>query len=153
MLVIGAGNSMRRDDGAGPAVVQALRERGIGGLLAIEHPGDGLALLDRWSGQRRVCLVDAAHSAAPAGAIHRFDAHRGPLPGGLLHHSSHLFGVAEAIELARLRGRLPAQLLVFGIEGRDFGFGMGLSAAVEAGVCQVVTQIVALLPDPQLSGS
>ena len=143
MLVIGIGNSMRRDDGAGPAVVRLLRERKLPGLAAVEHPGDGLALLELWSGHDRVWLVDAARSGASAGVIHQFNATTTPLPRDLLHPSSHLFGVGEAVELARIQGRLPSQLLVFAIEGDNFSFGTGLTPAVMTGVHGVMAIITA----------
>jgi len=140
-LVIGIGNPMRRDDGAGPLVLQRLDELKLSRLQTLEHAGDGMALLDRWHGHPRVCVVDATHSGAEPGTVRRFDAVAKPLPRDLFHPSSHLFGVAEAAELARIQGGLPGCLLVFGIEGGDFGFGEGVSDAVAAGVEEVVMTI------------
>src|SRR6478609_604315 len=99
--VIGVGNAWRRDDGTGPAVAAAL------GGISTDDPSH---LLDLWYGARRVIVVDAARSGAPAGTIHRFDAAE-PLPAGL-GHSTHAFGVADAVELARALGRLPPELTV-----------------------------------------
>lgn len=143
-LIIGIGNPMRRDDSAGPLVIQGLDELRVTGLQTLEHPGDGMALLDRWHGHRRVCVVDATCSGATPGTVRRFDAVANPLPRDLFHPSSHLFGVAEAVELGRMQGVLPEILLVFGIEGSDFGFGDGVSDAVAVGVAEVVTAIEAL---------
>jgi hypothetical protein len=42
-------------------------------------------------------------------------------------------------------GRLPARLVVFAVEGRDFAPGMGLSDEVRAAVPLVVSSIVAEL--------
>ncbi len=55
--------------------------------------------------------------------------------------STHSFGVAEAVELARALGRLPARIVVFGIEGRDFAQGEGLSPDVDAAVDEVVRRV------------
>jgi hydrogenase maturation protease len=52
------------------------------------------------------------------------------LPRELFHHSSHLFGIAEAVEMARSLGRLPLRLLVYGIAGEHFSYGEGLSPRV-----------------------
>jgi hydrogenase maturation protease len=49
----------------------------------------------------------------------------------MFHYSTHRFGLAEAVETARALGLLPGSLRVFGIEGQDFGAGIGLSPAVE----------------------
>jgi hydrogenase maturation protease len=140
-LVIGIGNLLRRDDGAGPWVVRRLEKLTLPGLQTLEHAGDGMALLDRWHGHPRVCVVDATRSGAVPGTVRHFDTVTKPLPRDLFHPSSHLFGVAEAVELARLQGVLPGRLEVFGIEGGDFGFGEGVSDEVVTGVTEVVTAI------------
>ena len=64
-----------------------------------------------------------------------------PLPAVFSRSSTHSFGVAEAVELARALGRLPARVVVFGIEGRDFTPGEGLSPDVDAAVDEVVRRV------------
>jgi hydrogenase maturation protease len=70
-----------------------------------------------------------------------FDALNQQLPENLFNYSSHLFGLAEAIRLARVLGRLPEQLIVYGIEGVRFGYGEGLTLSVAAAVAEVSRQI------------
>jgi hydrogenase maturation protease len=48
--------------------------------------------------------------------------------------SSHHFGVADAIEPARSLDRLPQRLVVYAIEGEDFGAGRELSEPVARAV-------------------
>ena len=55
-------------------------------------------------------------------------------------HSSHRFGVPEAVALARTLGRLPPRLIVIGITGADFGFGDELSPPVAAAADHVIEQ-------------
>ena len=130
-MVIGVGNPLRRDDGAGPAVVQRLSEGPLPpGVQLMQHHGEGLSLLDAWQDHDKVVLVDAAYSGANPGAIHRFDAAKTALPRRLFYYSSHLFGLAEAVELARSLSRLPGTMIVYGIEGTHFGYGAELSAEV-----------------------
>jgi hydrogenase maturation protease len=50
--------------------------------------------------------------------------------------------VAEAIELARALGKLPGQLIVFGIEGKTFKAGNGLSGEVAIAVADVVGRVL-----------
>jgi hydrogenase maturation protease len=140
ILIIGIGNAYRRDDGMGLAVARALRQKRLpDGARVMEHGGEGASLIAAWRGAGTVILIDAASSGAAPGAILRFDAAARPLPRHLLAASTtHAFGVAEAIELARALGRLPSRLLFFGVEGRDFGAGVGLSPEVEA-AARVVT--------------
>ena len=136
VMVIGVGNALRHDDGAGLAVARRLRSLPGGVPIAVrEHEGETLALLDLWAGSDAVVLVDAIRSGATPGTIHRFDASEEPLPSELRGSSStHAVGIGEAIELARSLRRLPRRVLVLGVEGRRFDAGAGLSAEVEAGV-------------------
>jgi hydrogenase maturation protease len=126
------GNAWRGDDAAGLVVA-----RRLGGL---RHEGDAVGLLDAWAGAGHAIVVDAAASGAPAGTIHRFDA-AAPLPAHALRSSTHAFGVADAVELARSLGRLPARLDVYAIEGADFTLGAGLSPPVAQAVAALVLDL------------
>lgn len=140
VLVLGIGNRFRSDDGVGPVVADRLRALGI---PAEERSGEGADLIDAWQGHDVVVVVDACQSAAAPGTVMRIDAAAQPLPAGLFRYSSHLFGLAEAVETARALGRLPPRLTVFGIEGVAFGFGDTLSPAVGAAVEEVVRRVAA----------
>jgi len=129
-LIIGIGNPWRRDDGVGAAVVRALPDT----VQTLEHHGEGLSLIAAWEGFEQVILIDAIRAAAPAGLIYRFDAIHDELPRGLFHYSSHQFGLAEAVGLARELNRLPAELIIYGIVGADFQHGTTLSPAMAAAV-------------------
>jgi hydrogenase maturation protease len=126
MIVVGVGNPWRGDDAAGLAVA-----RRVGGL-ALE--GDGTGLLDVFLAHDRVAVVDASSSGAEPGTVGKYDARARPLPAWQLRSSTHAFGVADAIELARTLGRLPRTLEVYAIEGRDFSLGRSLSPPVAAAV-------------------
>jgi len=129
-VLIGVGNPFRSDDAVGRAIVRRLFGRVPLGITLQEESGDGTELLEAWKGTDCAVLVDAVQSGAPPGTIHRFDAHAERLPTWFSHCSTHAFGVAEAIELARTMGDLPSQLVVYGIEGLDFSAGTELSPEV-----------------------
>lgn len=98
--------------------------------------------MDSWQGHDRVCVVDAVSSGAPPGSIHRMDASKEPIPSKFFSCSTHDFGVAEAIEMARALDQLPRQLQLFGIEGENFQPGEMLSAEVERAMELVVDEIL-----------
>jgi hypothetical protein len=56
---------------------------------------------------------------------------RGLMRGRKRLDGQELAGVAEAIELARALGALSRSLVVYGIEGKNFAAGVGLSYEVE----------------------
>lgn len=122
-LVVGVGADERGDDAAGRIVARILRGRSLPGVDIREASGEATSLIWLWKGRRSVWLVDAVVSGSPPGTIHRHDATAAPLPAPLRSSSSHAFGVAEAVELARSLGELPASLVVYGVEGREFAWG------------------------------
>jgi hydrogenase maturation protease len=111
------------------------------GAVMLEREGEPTALMDAWEGAEAVWLVDAVRSGAPGGTVHRLDAGEQELPAGLFRASTHAFGLAEAVELARALGRLPARTVVFGIEGARFEAGDELSPAAAAAVPKVAEAV------------
>lgn len=132
VLVIGVGNRHRGDDAAGLSLVDRL-ERGGSSLRLLALSGAPVELSRHWGPSDAVVIVDAARAGGgPPGAIYRFDASAAPLPAGVFALSTHSLGVSQGIELARALGQLPRRLVVYGVEGRDFGRGAPLSEEVSA---------------------
>ena len=142
-VVIGVGNTLRGDDAAGRELVRRLKRRRLPpGTSAVESAGELSSLLEAWRGARRVILVDAARGESAPGAVHRFEADH-PLPTRLAGRSSHGLGVAEALELARSLGELPAEVVVYAIEGQSFETGAALSLEVERALDPLVERVMA----------
>ncbi len=131
-LVIGVGNAFRGDDVLGLFVARQLRALALEGVTILEQSGEGTALVEAWNDAAHVIVVDAVSSGSEPGTIHRFEAVGQPLPAHFSGGSTHALGLVEAIELARRLDRLPDQLIVYGVEGKSFEFGTGLSTEVEA---------------------
>jgi len=147
-LILCIGNTMRGDDGAGPAAAERLRPL-LGARADIEESwGEGTELMQAWQGRDRVFVVDAATSGAAIGTVHVFDAAAQSLPTDFFCYTTHRFGLAEAVELARQLGELPERLTIYAVEGANFELGEGLSAAVDAAVDRVVERVSAALTDP-----
>jgi len=130
--VIGLGNELRGDDAVGLRVARLLSGTLPAEVRVLECEGEPVALLSAWEGHERAVVVDATRSGAEPGTIRRLAAHEGPLPSELRRASTHLLGVADAVELARTLGRLPARTIVYGIEGGVFDAGAELTPPVAA---------------------
>jgi hydrogenase maturation protease len=141
ILVIGVGNSFRSDDAAGLRVVRELKEAGFDAATLVEHSGEGAALMETWKGAEAVILIDAVSSGAAPGTVHRLEPLIDPLPTAMFQHSTHAFSIPQAIELSRALNQLPARLVIFGIEGKDFQAGEQLSWEV-AGILPEITRMV-----------
>ena len=97
--------------------------------------------MDSWKDSDTVIHIDAVHSGAQPGTIHCFDVHTQTIPTKFFHYSTHAFGIAEAIELARTLKQLPPHLIVYGIEGKCFEAGIGLCWEVEKSAQEVVKRV------------
>jgi hydrogenase maturation protease len=145
-LIVGLGNELRGDDGAGLWVADALAARGVDAIRCEEEP---IALLELWNGAESALVVDAVPGPRP-GRIWRIDSDREELPLNFAERAStHMFGLAEVIEFARPLGMLPARLTVIGIEGTRFGLGQSPSPAVRA----AAGDLAATLPGEARDGS
>jgi hydrogenase maturation protease len=146
-VVVGIGNRFRRDDSVGLLVLDAVRSRLPTCATAFESNGDAVALVSTWEGADLAVLIDAVVSGGKPGTIYRFDgAH--PLPIRFFRAaSSHVLGLAEALELARALDRLPPRVLVIGIEADDVSMGDGLSAAAASALPRAADLVIRLLDD------
>jgi len=145
--LIGVGNQYRRDDGAGWEIAERIKAKALPDVEVIMASGEGAALMESMQGKKHVILFDAVCSGAQPGSIFKFDARAERIPGNFFNYSTHAFSVAEAVELARTLDSLPEKLLVFGIEGEDFGSGPGLSESVKQAVWQVVEEAAGLIQE------
>jgi hydrogenase maturation protease len=118
-LVIGIGNSFRRDDGVGLAVADEIAKRGLPGVRVMTAIGEPGAILDAWSGVELAVVVDAAvGEAGTPGRIRRWT------PGDVE-------GPA-----------VPDRLVVLSVDVADVDQGPGLTPAVEAAVPEVVNAVL-----------
>jgi hydrogenase maturation protease len=141
ILVLGLGNEYRCDDAVGLVVARRISSLSLKNTTVTEESGEGVNLMEAWRGADAVIIVDAISSGSEPGTIHRFVADSQRIPSKFFHYSSHAFGVAEAIELARSLNQLPPHLIVYGIEGSRFDAGVGLSSEVARAVEEVVNRV------------
>jgi hydrogenase maturation protease len=98
--VIGNGQRAAGDDGVGPAVVRHLRDAGVPEDIELIEAAEPSAIIPLLSDVDTVVLVDAAVEAGPPGSILRLTPDS-LQSSGFRSLSSHGFGVAQAIEMAR----------------------------------------------------
>ena len=141
ILLVGIGNEYRSDDGVGLVVARELQAKKLPHTLVTECSGDGAELMEMWKSPATVILVDAVSSGAKPGTIYRLDALTQLIPASFSFPSTHAFGVAEALGLARALDQLPLNLLIYAIEGKNFSAGSGLSPEVEEAVRELVERV------------
>ena len=140
--VIGVGNAWRGDDAVGLLVARRLKADPLPQVEIVECRGTVTAVREAWEDAAGVIVVDAMVSGGPPGTIYRFDAHGAGVPVELSRSpSSHGWGVAEALALGKVLQELPPCLIIYGIEGQNFGPGQEVSQEVAAAIPEAVRRI------------
>jgi hydrogenase maturation protease len=144
-LIIALGHEYRKDDGFGAHVLRELqKELAASTNEFVFHEGDVSDLLERWN-HRRVIVIDACESLGVPGRLHILRPLLAPCFMSETPVSSHGLGLAKGIELGEVLGRLPRELTVLTVEGRDFSSGQGLSSEVRAAVGTAMDRLRQLL--------
>ncbi len=140
-IVAGIGNLYRGDDGVGPVVAARLAPFLPSSVRILSGLDDPLALIEEWDGVDLVVVVDAVVSGAAAGTVHVIEATE-PQPAMLQRLSTHVFSVAQVIDLGVVLRRMPRRLVVIGVEAAEMRKGrLELSPAVAAAVDEVIARV------------
>ena len=148
-LVIGMGNEWRGDDGVGLLVARRLRAMALSGVAVRELGDDPTRFLEAWVEADSLYLVDALCSGSAPGTVRRWDVCKDPIATRIFRLSTHGTTVVDAVELARALKRLPRRLVIFGIEGKGFAMGCGVSLEAQRGADKVVETIKRELRDAE----
>jgi len=145
-LVLGIGNTLRKDDGAGIRVIELLREGALPpGVSVLDGGTAGIDLLTYIEGVDRLIIVDALLADGLPGDIR-------VLAGNAIKErdlfvSGHYGRLSDILDLAAELGTRP-ETSVVGIIPRDCdSYEMGLSPEVAAGVEKAADMIRAMVSD------
>lgn len=135
IAVLGLGNTLLSDDGAGVRVVTLLHQ-------ADDLPGDvtlldggtlSFTLLETITGAAGLLVIDAAHMALPAGEVRCFeDAAMDRFLARPGQGSVHEVSLAELLDMARLQDRLPARRALVAIQPASLDWGTAPTEPVAA---------------------
>ncbi len=147
-LILGIGNVLLRDEGAG---VHALRRLGdaLDGRADVELMDGGtlsFTLAGAIEEADHLIVIDAAQLDAAPGTTRVFvgeDMDR--FVGGSRKRSVHEVGLIDLMSIARLTDRLPAERALVGIQPQDLDWGESPSPAVAAAIPVACRQVLDLL--------
>ena len=159
LLVLGLGNVLCGDDGAGVIALHRLRryyELPVSVRL-VDGGTLGLDLLALVAAADRVVMIDAVRADAPSGTIVVL-AGDDVAPAVRDRLSPHQIGVADLIAGATLCDRYPADVVIVGVVPQMTDLQFGCTAAVDASMPALVDRVidelaargiaVALRPEP-----
>ena len=154
--VIGVGNVLMGDDGVGPAVVEAMRRRGLEARTELIDAGLAFSeVLCDLDPDRPLAIVDAVRGAGRPGSICRLGlgelaGESGSMPSAV---SLHEISVLPALRMEALAGREFSDVTIFGVQPMTLAWGEGLSAPVAEAVERVVRRLCIYLDKRAFSGA
>jgi len=149
-LILGIGNTLLTDEGAGIHVLDLLRDRHADALTDVELLDGGtlsFSLL-AWVGDcRNLIVLDAAQLAAPPGTVKVFDGADMDRFIGSVKRSPHEVSLLDLLDIARLTESLPPNRALIGIQPAvvDWGEKPGpeVSRALPLAAAAVLDQMAA----------
>jgi hydrogenase maturation protease len=147
-LILGIGNVLLRDEGAG---IHALRQLGemLGDCDYVELMDGGtlsFTLAGAIEDAERLIVIDAAHFDAAPGTTRIFVGDEmDTFVGGNRKRSVHEVGLIDLMAIACLTDRLPDERALIGIQPHDLDWGETPSPAVCAAIPIACRHVLALL--------
>ncbi len=144
-LILGLGNLVHADDGAGIHAVERLRTdpRVPPDVVIVDGGTQGLSLLPHISGFERLLVIDAVDAGEPPGTLLRLEGRAlADMPG---RSSVHQLGFSDLMVAMKLLGDLPAEVIVFGVQPLSTEWSVELSPSVESALGPLIDSVVAQL--------
>ncbi len=150
ILVLGVGNILLGDEGAGVKVVDLLEERYrfSDQVEFVDGGTAGLELLSCLDDKQHVIIIDAILGAEPPGTIKKMVLDNAP---AFFQNriSPHQLGLAEMLSCAAMTDSLPDHISLYGIIPESLETGLELTQTVAAAVEKISRQV---LDDLQILG-
>ena len=146
-LVLGFGNVLLSDDGAGVKLTERLRrELGADAADFVDGGTLSFSLLPYLEATDSLLVIDAADLSRPAGAVALFE---GAAMDGFLtstrRRSVHEVGLIDLLDMARLQGCLPPRRALLCIQPSHIDWSETLSTSVAEALPEAARQAQALL--------
>ncbi len=141
-LILGIGNILLRDEGVGVRVIEAMSTMDTPADVDLLDGGtSGAGLIDEVADREKVIVIDAIDTDLQPGAVLRLTL------DDLIQRtdsalSLHEFGVLETFQAARLLGRAPREVVIFGVQPKDVSTGLELSEEVAGAVPKVIDLVL-----------
>jgi len=141
-LVLGLGNLVHSDDGAGIHAVQRLQKdsRVPPDVVIIDGGTQGLSLLPHISGFDRLLVIDAVDAGEPPGTLLRLEGRAlADMPG---KSSVHQLGFSDLMVAMKLLGDLPEEVIVFGVQPLSTEWSAELTPVVEKALGSLIDSVI-----------
>ena len=146
IAVLGVGNSLLTDDGAGIHTLERFATSNTrDDVFCLDGGTVGLALLDRLSGLNGLIALDAMKLGKRPGTVTVLESDAMDSHLRNQHGSVHELGLSDLMDAMRLRSDLPEMRALIGIEPAEMGWGTQPTPAVVAALPEAASHIHKLL--------
>jgi hydrogenase maturation protease len=144
VLVLGVGNILLSDEGAGVRAVEELQNRyNCPDTVEIVDGGTvGFELLPYFDDRSHILIIDAVKTGNKPGTIVRID---DPPAFFQKKVSPHQIGIADVMGIAVITDNMPKNIALFGIEPKELSTGLNLSTEIARNLSRLVDMVVAEL--------
>jgi hydrogenase maturation protease len=148
-LVLGVGNTLLRDEGAGIHVIHYLRQQHpvLPGVTCLDGGTLSFTLANPIAESDNLIVVDATELAAEPGTVRTFLNAAMDRILGAGQCSAHGVSLKDLLDIARLTGSLPLRRALVGIQPQELGWGEQLSQVVACAIPRAAHQVLTLLRD------
>jgi hydrogenase maturation protease len=140
VLILGIGNILLSDEGAGVKAVEELQNRyDCSDAVEIVDGGtSGIELLSYFDDRSHILIIDAVKTGNKPGTIVRID---DPPAFFQKKVSPHQIGLADVMGMAVITDNMPKNVTLFGIEPKQLSTGLELSPEVAGNLSQLVDMV------------
>jgi hydrogenase maturation protease len=142
-IIVGLGNPLMSDEGIGVYLVNRLSEfsEDYPGVDFIDAGTGGLNLLHLFEDREKVILIDCANMEEEPGTIKKFTPEQVKSVKQLAHQSLHEQDLMKIINMAKMLGQLPKQIVIFGIQPENVSLGQTISFELEKRIGEYINMI------------
>jgi hydrogenase maturation protease len=140
-MILGIGNILNRDEGLGVHAVHCIQaESSENGGIEIKDGGTlGLNLLPLIEECSHLLIIDAIDAGKIAGTVIELRGNDIPM-FAQVKLSDHQTTLRDVLGYAKMRGKLPHELVLLGVQPEDTSLGIGLGDAVEKATERLVAR-------------
>ena len=148
-LVIGIGNSLMTDDGAGVHVIEKLQQANLPDSVELVDGGTlGFALLEMVESAQRLIVVDAAQLDAEPGTVRSFRNQDMDIYLTSRKRSSvHEVNLLDIMSAAKFRGLMPRDYALVGIQPSCIDWGSEPTEPVARGVAEATRLVLEMIDE------
>ncbi|MDI6812801.1 MAG: HyaD/HybD family hydrogenase maturation endopeptidase [Desulfitobacteriaceae bacterium] len=142
--ILALGNLLRRDEGIGVHILQALQGQIPEQVEIMDGGTSGLELLGFLESKKRLIILDAVNAGVDPGEVIEWGKDEVPMyTTGKI--SMHQMSFAEVLYWAHLTGGLPDEIVVIGIQPDSMEWGIDPTKKAAEGIPTAVSKVLSCL--------